>query len=86
MPAIPDPTYLRQSALFKDLSLDELAVLNGLMRQQVYPAGLRIMATEQLGDRAIASLGVNHYRSGGLRALDDGSDARQGHLEAFKGL
>ena len=52
MPAIPDPTYLRDIALFRDLSLDELAVLNGLMRQQVYPAGLRIMASDQLGDVA----------------------------------
>ena len=50
MPAIPDPTYLRQVALFRDMALPDLAVLNGLMRRQVFPAGVRIVVTEQLED------------------------------------
>jgi len=45
MPAIPDPTYLRQIALFEDLSLDDLAVMNGLMRQQIYPRYTRKLWT-----------------------------------------
>jgi hypothetical protein len=31
MAAIPDPTQLRQVALFRDMGLQELAILNGLM-------------------------------------------------------
>ena len=52
MPAIPDPTNLRNVALFRDMRLPELAVLNGLMRRQVFPAGVRIVVTEQLEDTA----------------------------------
>jgi CRP/FNR family cyclic AMP-dependent transcriptional regulator len=52
MAAIPDPTNLRQVALFRDMGLPELAVLNGLMRRQVFPAGMRIVVTEQLEDTA----------------------------------
>lgn len=52
MAAIPDPTNLRQVALFRDMGLSELAVLNGLMRRQVFPAGMRIVVTEQLEDTA----------------------------------
>ena len=33
MPAIHDPTFLRRIALFRDLDLGDLAVLNGLMRR-----------------------------------------------------
>jgi CRP/FNR family cyclic AMP-dependent transcriptional regulator len=42
VPAIPDPTHLRKLALFRDMALPQLAILNGLMRQQVVPAGARI--------------------------------------------
>ncbi|MGO9355058.1 MAG: Crp/Fnr family transcriptional regulator [Mycobacterium sp.] len=52
MAAIPDPTHLRQVALFADMGLQELAVLNGMMRRQVFPAGMRIVVTEQLDDTA----------------------------------
>jgi CRP/FNR family cyclic AMP-dependent transcriptional regulator len=52
MAAIPDPTHLRQVALFHDMGLQELAVLNGLMRRQVFPAGMGIVVTEQLEDTA----------------------------------
>lgn len=52
MPAIPDPTNLRHVALFRDMRLPDLAVLNGLMRRQVFPAGVRIVVTEQLEDTA----------------------------------
>ena len=52
MAAIPDPTQLRQVTLFRDMGLQELAVLNGLMRRQVFPAGIRIMMTDQLDDTA----------------------------------
>jgi len=37
-------------ALFRDMTLQDLAVLNGLMRRQVLPAGARILTTEQLED------------------------------------
>ncbi len=50
MPAIPDPTYLRQVPLFRGLELPDLAVLNGLMRRQVFPPGVRIVTAGQLDD------------------------------------
>ena len=50
MPAIPDPTYLRQVPLFRGLELPDLAVLNGLMRRQVFPPGMRIVTASQLDD------------------------------------
>ena len=52
MPAIPDPTYLRQVPLFRGLELPDLAVLNGLMRRQVFPPGVRIVTASQLDDTA----------------------------------
>jgi CRP/FNR family transcriptional regulator, cyclic AMP receptor protein len=52
MPAIPDPTFLRRIALFRDLELGDLAVLNGLMRRQELPAGVRLMASDTDGDSA----------------------------------
>ena len=52
MPAINDPTFLRRIALFRDLALGDLAVLNGLMRRQELPAGVRLMSTDTHGDSA----------------------------------
>lgn len=52
MPAIADPTELRRVALFRDLPLTQLAVLNGLMRRHRLPAGARILMTDQLEDTA----------------------------------
>ena len=52
MPAIHDPTFLRRIALFRDLELGDLAVLNGLMRRQDLPAGVRLMANDTPGDSA----------------------------------
>jgi CRP/FNR family transcriptional regulator, cyclic AMP receptor protein len=52
MPAIHDPTFLRRIALFRDLELGDLAVLNGLMRRQDLPAGVRLMASDTPGDSA----------------------------------
>jgi CRP/FNR family cyclic AMP-dependent transcriptional regulator len=52
MPAIPDPTYLRQVALFRDMALPDLAVLNRLMRRHVFSAGVRIVMADQLEDTA----------------------------------
>jgi CRP/FNR family cyclic AMP-dependent transcriptional regulator len=52
MPAINDPTFLRRIALFRDLELGDLAVLNGLMRRQEVPAGARLMASDTHGDSA----------------------------------
>ena len=52
MPAIPDPTFLRRIAIFQDMELGDLAVLNGLMRRQELPAGARIMASDTPGDSA----------------------------------
>jgi CRP/FNR family cyclic AMP-dependent transcriptional regulator len=52
VPAILDPSHLRRLALFRDMALPQLAVLNGLMRRHVLPAGSRILMTEQLEDTA----------------------------------
>jgi CRP/FNR family transcriptional regulator, cyclic AMP receptor protein len=52
VPAINDPTLLRHVALFRDMPTAELAVLNGLMRRQILPAGARIVMTDQLEDTA----------------------------------
>ncbi len=52
MPAVQDPTTLRQVPLFADMATLELAVLNKLMRQHVLPAGARILMTDQLEDTA----------------------------------
>lgn len=52
MPAVPDPTSLRRIALFRGMALAELAVLNGLMRRHLLPAGARILMSDQLGDTA----------------------------------
>jgi CRP/FNR family cyclic AMP-dependent transcriptional regulator len=52
MPAINDPTFLRRIALFRDLELGDLAVLNKLMRRQEVPAGARLMASDTPGDSA----------------------------------
>jgi CRP/FNR family cyclic AMP-dependent transcriptional regulator len=59
VPAILDPTNLRRVALFRDMALPQLAVLNGLMRRHVLPAGSRILMTEQLEDTAyVIQMGV----------------------------
>lgn len=50
MPANPDPTTLRRLNLFRGMGLPHLAVLNGLMRRHVLPAGGRIVMTDQLDD------------------------------------
>ena len=52
MPAVPDPTSLRRIALFRGMALAELAVLNGLMRRHMLPAGARILMSDQLDDTA----------------------------------
>src|SRR5215218_7794011 len=52
MPAINDPTFLRRIALFHELDLGDLAILNGLMRRQEIPAGARLMSTDTQGDSA----------------------------------
>jgi CRP/FNR family transcriptional regulator, cyclic AMP receptor protein len=50
VPAVQDPTTLRQVPLFADMVTPELAVLNSLMRQHTLPAGARILMTDQLED------------------------------------
>jgi CRP/FNR family cyclic AMP-dependent transcriptional regulator len=52
LPAIADPTNLRKVALFNDMALPQLAVLNGLMRRHVLPAGARLLMADQLADTA----------------------------------
>ncbi len=52
MPAVSDPTQLRRITLFRGMTLSQLALLNGLMRRQVVPAGARIVMTDQLADTA----------------------------------
>lgn len=70
MPAIPDPTSLRQVNLFRDVALPELAVLNGLMRQQLFPAGVRMMMLGQLEDTTYV------IRKGAVKAVveQDGTE------------
>ena len=71
MPAISDPTNLRRVALFRDMSMPQLAVLNGLMRRQVLPAGARILMSEQLEDTAYV------IQSGLVRVCVDQSDGSE---------
>lgn len=71
MPAIPDPTFLRRIALFRDLELGDLAVLNRLMRRQELPAGARLMTSDTDGDSAYV------IRHGAVKVhveQEDGSD------------
>jgi CRP/FNR family transcriptional regulator, cyclic AMP receptor protein len=71
MPAIPDPTFLRRIAIFQDMELGDLAVLNGLMRRQELPAGARLMASDTPGDSAYV------IRHGAVKVhveLEDGRD------------
>jgi CRP/FNR family cyclic AMP-dependent transcriptional regulator len=59
MPALADPSNLRRIALFRGMALAELAVLNGLMRRHVLPAGARILMSDQLEDTAyVVQVGV----------------------------
>jgi CRP/FNR family cyclic AMP-dependent transcriptional regulator len=71
MPAIPDPTNLRKVALFRDMRLPDLAVLNGLMRRQVFPAGMRIVVTEELEDTAYV------IRTGVVKVLIEQADGSE---------
>jgi CRP/FNR family cyclic AMP-dependent transcriptional regulator len=71
MPAINDPTFLRRIALFRDLDLGDLAILNGHMRRQELPAGARLMAGDTRGDS------VYIIRHGAVKVhveLEDGRD------------
>jgi CRP/FNR family cyclic AMP-dependent transcriptional regulator len=71
MPAINDPTFLRRIALFHDLDLGDLAILNRLMRRQELPAGVRLMALDTQGDSAYV------IRHGAVKVhveLEDGRD------------
>jgi CRP/FNR family cyclic AMP-dependent transcriptional regulator len=71
MPAINDPTFLRRIALFHDLDLGDLAILNRLMRRQELPAGVRLMALDTQGDAAYV------IRHGAVKVhveLEDGRD------------
>jgi CRP/FNR family transcriptional regulator, cyclic AMP receptor protein len=52
VPAIHDPTFLRRVDLFRDMSLSQLAVLNGLMRRHVLPPRTRLMLDDHLADTA----------------------------------
>lgn len=52
MPAINDPSFLRKIDLFRSLALAQLAVLNGLMRRQIWPSGARIMMIGEFDDTA----------------------------------
>jgi CRP-like cAMP-binding protein len=71
MPAISDPTNLRRITLFRGMTLSQLAVLNGLMRRQVLPAGARIVMTDQLTDTAyVIQNGIVRI----VRAQSDGTE------------
>jgi CRP/FNR family cyclic AMP-dependent transcriptional regulator len=71
MPANLDPTTLRRLTLFRDMGLPQLAVLNGLMRRHVLPAGGRIVMTDQLEDTAyVIQKGVVRI----VREQSDGSE------------
>jgi CRP/FNR family cyclic AMP-dependent transcriptional regulator len=71
MPAINDPTFLRRIALFRDLELGDLAVLNGLMRRQELPAGARLMASDTQGDSAYV------IRHGAVKVQVEQADGRE---------
>lgn len=71
MPAVSDPTQLRRITLFRGMTLSQLALLNGLMRRQVVPAGARIVMTDQLGDTAyVIQDGIVRI----VRAQSDGTE------------
>lgn len=71
MPAIHDPTFLRRIALFRELELGDLAVLNGLMRRQEVPAGVRLMSGETPGDSAYV------IRHGAVKVQVEQEDGRE---------
>lgn len=71
MPAVSDPTHLRRITLFRGMTLSQLALLNGLMRRQVVPAGARIVMTDQLADTAyVIQDGIVRI----VRAQSDGTE------------
>jgi CRP/FNR family cyclic AMP-dependent transcriptional regulator len=70
MPAIPDPTFLRRIAIFQEMDLGDLAVLNGLMRRQELPAGARLMSSDTPGDSAFV------IRQGAVKVHVEHEDGR----------
>jgi CRP/FNR family transcriptional regulator, cyclic AMP receptor protein len=71
VPAINDPTNLRRIALFRDMTLADLAVLNGLMRRHVLPAGSRVQLAEQIEDTTYV------VHSGIVRIVSEQSDGTE---------
>lgn len=50
MPVVSDPSVLGEIPLFRDLSLEQLTRLNGMLRRKVCPAGTNLISAEEPGE------------------------------------
>jgi CRP/FNR family transcriptional regulator, cyclic AMP receptor protein len=50
MPAVTDPTTLTEFPLFRDLTSEQLAQINGLLRRRTFPAGTNLISAEEPGE------------------------------------
>lgn len=50
MPAVPDPSTLTDFPLFRDLTGEQLARVNTLLRRKTFPAGTNLISAEEPGE------------------------------------
>jgi CRP/FNR family cyclic AMP-dependent transcriptional regulator len=50
MPVLPDPRTLGEFPLFRDLTLEQLARLNDLLRRRTFPSGTNLASAEEPGE------------------------------------
>jgi CRP/FNR family cyclic AMP-dependent transcriptional regulator len=50
MPAVPDPNTLTEYPLFRDLTSEQLAHVNALLRRRAFPAGTNLISAEEPGE------------------------------------
>ncbi len=50
MPAVSDPSLLGDFPLFRDLTVEQLTRLNGLLRRKTFPAGTNLVSAEEPGE------------------------------------
>jgi len=50
MPVVPNPATLSEFPLFRDLTIEQLIRLNGLLRRRTYPAGTNLASAEEPGE------------------------------------
>ena len=50
MPAVSDPTTLTEFPLFRDLTVEQLAHVNMLLRRKTFPAGTNLISAEEPGE------------------------------------